>query len=194
MQMPVRLNPYENGLRRSTRLRYKQDIEELRKRYASEAKTTGTPAATKVAFVLFSMFALATNTRMPNHQINPDATYTKQVLNRFHEVNELYDGILNEVHHLMYSTNITTNKYFTFRNAMKQEDKMSFVDAMKKEILDHKNSKHSSIVHCNTLPNKSLPIKSIWSFKRKQKPDGELMKHKARMCAHGGMQQWGNSY
>ena len=112
------------------------------------------------------MFALATNTRMPNHRINPDATYTEQVLNRFHEVNELYDGTLNEVHHLMYSADITTNKCFTFRNSMKQEDKISFVDAMEKEILDHENGEHWSIVHCNNLPNKERPIKAIWSFKR----------------------------
>ena len=64
-----------------------------------------------------------------------------------HEVNELYDGTLNEVHHLMYSADITTNECFTFRNAMKQEDKMSFIDAMEKETLDHENGEHWSIVH-----------------------------------------------
>ena len=140
------------------------------------------------------MFALATNKRMPKHRVNPDASYTEQVLNRFHEVNELYDGTLNEVHQLMYSTDISTNESFTFRNAMKQEDKMSFVAAMEKEIYDHENGKHWSVVHRSTLPNKTRPIKAIWSFKRKRKPDGEVLKHKARLCAHGGMQQWGNSY
>ena len=65
---------------------------------------------------------------------------------------------------------------------------------MEKEILDHENGKHWSIVHRNTLPNKAQPIKAIWSFKRKQNPDGELLKHKARLCAHGGMQQWGDRY
>ena len=37
-------------------------------------------------------------------------------------------------------------------------------------------------------------IQAIWSFKRKRYPDGTLNKHKARLCAHGGMQQWGVSY
>ena len=31
---------------------------------------------------------------------------------------------------------------------------------------------------------------SIWSFKRKRSPDGLLIKHKPRSCAHGGMQKW----
>ena len=115
-------------------------------------------------------------------------------MNQFHEVNELYDGTLNEVHHLVYSANITTNECFTFRNDMKQEEKMPFLDAIEKEILDHKNGKHRSIFHRNTLPNKARPIKAIWSFRHKQKPYGELLKHKARLCDHGGMQQWGDSY
>ena len=37
-------------------------------------------------------------------------------------------------------------------------------------------------------------IMSIWSFKRKRFPDGSLNKHKARLCAHGGMQTWGQNY
>ena len=53
-------------------------------------------------------------------------------MNRFHEVNELYDGTLNEVHHLLYATDISSNESFTFRNAMKQDDKFAFVDAMEK--------------------------------------------------------------
>ena len=81
MQMPARLNPYKNGLRRYPRLRDQWEMEKLRKRDASQVKTNIISAATKVAFGLFSMFVLATNTRMPNHQINPDATYTEQVLN-----------------------------------------------------------------------------------------------------------------
>ena len=53
-------------------------------------------------------------------------------MNRFHEVNELYDGTLNKVHHLLYATNISSNNSFTFRNAMKQDDKLAFVDAMER--------------------------------------------------------------
>ena len=37
-------------------------------------------------------------------------------------------------------------------------------------------------------------IQAIWSFKRKRFPDGTLNKHRARLCAHGGMQQWGVNY
>jgi hypothetical protein len=51
-----------------------------------------------------------------------------------------------------------------------------------------------SIVHCSTVPRTTKPIQAIWSFKCKQRPDGTLVKHKARLCAHGGMEQWGTNY
>ena len=35
---------------------------------------------------------------------------------------------------------------------------------------------------------------SIWSFKIKRDPDGRLINHKAHLCAHGVMQQWGVNY
>eukprot|EP00957_Ditylum_brightwellii_P076910 5846049-Ditylum_brightwellii.AAC.2 len=31
----------------------------------------------------------------------------------------------------------------------------------------------------------------IWSFKRKMHADGSLAKYKAKLCCHGGQQQWG---
>jgi hypothetical protein len=44
------------------------------------------------------------------------------------------------------------------------------------------------------MPENTKTIMSIWSFKRKRYPDGMLNKHKARLCAHGGMQTWGTNY
>ena len=126
---------------------------------------------------------------MPEHRTHKNLTYTEQVMNRLHEVNELYHGTLNKIHHFMYSTDITTNECFTFRNVMKQEYKMSFVEAMEKEISDQEAGGHWSVVHCDTLPNKARPIKVIWSIKRNRKPESELLKHKARLCAYSNIQK-----
>ena len=156
--------------------------------------TYGSVAATKAVFGMFSLIALASNIIMPEHRTHKNLTYTKQVLNWFHEVNELYDGTLNIIHHFMYSTNITTNECFMFQNAMKQKYKMSFVEAREKEISDHEAGGHWSVVLRDTLPNKAKPIKSILSFKRKRKPYGKLLKHKACLCAHGGTQKWDDGY
>ena len=53
---------------------------------------------------------------------------------------------------------------------------------------------HWDLVKHSTIPTGTKVIKAFWSFKRKHFPGGCLNKHKARLCAHGGMQQWGKNY
>jgi hypothetical protein len=65
---------------------------------------------------------------------------------------------------------------------------------MEKEVEDHEGCGHWIMVPRSTIPSGNKPIKAIWSFKRKNFPDGRLNKHKARLCAHGGMQRWGENY
>jgi hypothetical protein len=77
---------------------------------------------------------------------------------------------------------------------LKQEDRLDFVNAMEKEIDDHVRRDHWEIILRSMMPKDMKTIMSIWSFKRKRLPDGTLNKHKARLCAHGGMQQWGVNY
>ena len=183
--MPKIMNPHENGLHRSLRLYQQQEMEESNK--FKSFVTFGTAADTNVAFGLFSLIALASNFTIPEHQTNPNSTYAEQFMNRFREVNELYDGTLNEIHNFMYATNIDINECFTFINVMNQDNKISFVDAMEKEISDHEAGGHWSVFCSGILTNKERPFKAIWSFKSKRKPYGELLKRKARLCAHGGM-------
>ena len=64
----------------------------------------------------------------------------------------------------------------------------------KKESNDHSSCGHWEIVKRFEIPPVAKTIQEIWSFKRKRFPDGTLNKHKALLCAHGGMQQWGVNY
>ncbi len=59
---------------------------------------------------------------------------------------------------------------------------------------DHESRNHWTVMRCCDIPSDTKIIMSIWSFKRKCYPDGMLNKHKAHLCAHGGMQSWGQSY
>ena len=65
---------------------------------------------------------------------------------------------------------------------------------MRKEFEDLESRDHWDIVHCSSIPKGKKTVQDNWSFKRKRFPNGSLNKHKARLCAHGGMQQWGVSY
>ena len=80
------------------------------------------------------------------------------------------------------------NEIYTFREMLKQEDSADFVKAMLKEANDNENREHWEIMLRTNMPKGIKTIMAIWSFKRKRFPDGSLNKHKARLCAHGGMQ------
>ena len=65
---------------------------------------------------------------------------------------------------------------------------------MVKEIRSHEDGDHWTKIERSSMPADTKTIMSIWSFKRKRYPSGQLNKHKARICAHGGMQTWGQNY
>ena len=65
---------------------------------------------------------------------------------------------------------------------------------MEIKINDHEAHCHWDLMLFTDLPLGLKTIMAIWSFKRKRFPDGMLNKHKARLCAHGGQQTWGQDY
>ena len=62
-----------------------------------------------------------------------------------------------------------------------------------KEIGANKNEKHFILVIRKKMSGKNTFV-YIWSFKRKRDPDGGLIKHKYRLCAHESMEQCGVNY
>jgi len=191
LKMPKRINLNESGLRRSERIRNVREDAAAKGRKAHAIYG----ATTKVLFSLLTLFALTSEFTMPCHsKLSRHATYRDRLMQKYHEVNEHYDGTLNQVHHLSLLTEVSSNEVFTYHQAMKQKDRLAFVEAMEKEVADHESRGHWTIVPRSSLPEGAKAIKAIWSFKRKRYPDGRLNKHKARLCAHGGMQQWGENY
>jgi hypothetical protein len=139
---------------------------------------------------LITLFSFVSHVTVPDHELLTHATLSDHMIKRF----EHYNGNMNQIHFLSFSTDVSSNKVFTYKKAMTQEDTHLFVEAMQQEVADHELRNHWTIVHCSTVPKTAKLIQAIWSFKRKQRPDGTLGKHKARLCAHGGMQQWGTNY
>jgi tRNA U34 5-methylaminomethyl-2-thiouridine-forming methyltransferase MnmC len=116
------------------------------------------------------------------------------VIKHFEEVHEHYNGRMNQIHFLSFSTDVSSNKVLTHKEAMTEEDAHLFVEAMQKEAADHELQNHWTIVHGSSVPRTAKLIQPIWTIKRKQRPDGTLIKHKARLCARSRMQQWGTNY
>ncbi len=83
---------------------------------------------------------------------------------------------------------------FTYSQMLQEDDQKQFFEAMEVKLADNKFQNHWTLMERNDLPLGTKRIMAIWSFKRKQFPDRTLNKHKARLCAHGGQQTWGQDY
>ena len=65
---------------------------------------------------------------------------------------------------------------------------------MQIDLQAHADNDHWVLVTRSQIGSKKT-IKTLWSFKRKRRLDGSILKHKeTRLCAHGGMQLYGENY
>ena len=77
---------------------------------------------------------------------------------------------------------------------LKQPDAADFIHAMIKEADDHESGNNWDVVPRWEKPPDVKAILDTWDFKKKRFPDGRINKHKAWLCYHGGMQQYGVNY
>jgi hypothetical protein len=71
---------------------------------------------------------------------------------------------------------------------LKTTDANLFIKAQTPEIrgLEKMGVFKYSPIH--TLPPRARLLSSIWSYRRKRRPNGALLKHKARLCVDGSQQ------
>ena len=77
---------------------------------------------------------------------------------------------------------------------MWEPDQDKLILAMVEEISDLNQAKMWELEERDKIGSDEKIIKAIWSFKCKRLPDGTYLKHKAQLCAHGGMQIAGEHY
>jgi hypothetical protein len=152
----------------------------------------------KSALVLFSTicsfgYGLSCMAHSLQEKVTVTSTSTfSNAINSYHCVNTLYDGTINCFSTLAQSS-IASNETFSYNQALKQDDFCKFIKAMMVEVSDHESREHWTLTKRWDMPEDTKTIMSIWSFKRNRYTEGTLNKHKARLCAHGGMQTWGQN-
>ena len=151
-------------------------------------------SAQKKFFNLFSMFCLFTVAALATSATLVPSTMAQKVVLHAEKLTSNFYGTLNSFHHAALMTASGDNDTYTFKNMLQEDDKNEFISAMMKEIKDHEDRNHWNVMLRDDLPKGAKTILAIWSFKRKRFPDGRIQKYKARMCAHGGMQTWGENY
>lgn len=186
--MPHMINLQESGLRRSSRTKkvsstLKEATDSRSKELRSLKKTMG----------LFTMMCFTAISGVDGSQMHSCANHIQRIHDNVQLLRNV-DGTINDICPIdQVLSGIVDNEVYTFRDAMRQSDRKEFIEAMTKEVNDHHDRGHWKIVKRAEM-NFPKTIQAVWSFKRKRHPDGSLNKHKARLCAHGGMQQWGVNY
>ena len=81
---------------------------------------------------------------------------------------------------------------------MKAHDKDKFEQEMESEIQRLIDKSTFDIVHLSKVPKGKTILNSVWTFKRKTHPSGEIYRYRSRLCVDGSRQQHGvdfsNSY
>ena len=54
------------------------------------------------------------------------------MIKHFEELDEHYNGTMIQIHSLSFSTDVSSNEVFTYKEAMNQEDAHLFIEAIKK--------------------------------------------------------------
>ena len=114
-------------------------------------------------------------------------------LNIFHRVNSHFDCTLNVLSTFAFASS-KNNDTYTFKEMMQQDDRGQFMNVMVKEVDDHVERNYWNMMLRSQMSKDMKTILAIWLFKRKRLADGTITKWKARLCCHGGMQQWGMNY
>ena len=82
-----------------------------------------------------------------------------------------------------------------FAQEIEQPDSKQFVDAIVKEVNGHVENRNWKLIKRSEVPVCEPIQQSVWAMRRKRNlTTGEIVKHKARLSLHGGMQKYGVNY
>lgn len=100
-----------------------------------------------------------------------------------------------DAHPLAFAASLADVDTMYLHEAMQQPDRDKFVTAMTKEIADHTQRKHWTVVPRASVPDGHKVLRAVWSMKRKRKmATGEIYRWKARLCVDGSNQEKGVNY
>ena len=139
-----------------------------------------------VVHTLLANFSMPSSDIRDHESLSPKK-FLKRIFYVQERLNTLIDISINHVSEFVLAA--IDNEACSFKEMLKHDDRADFVSAMEKEVDVHERRNHWEMCNRKDIPKGMKTIMSIWAFKRKRLPSGELLKHKARLCAHGGQQQ-----
>jgi hypothetical protein len=81
-----------------------------------------------------------------------------------------------------------------YGSMLRDSDRSEFEHDMRREMSDLLRTDTVEITHRKDVPFGLKILSVMWSFRRKRAPDWSILKHKARLCPHGGQQIEGEHF
>jgi hypothetical protein len=72
------------------------------------------------ASALINLFSFVSHVTVPDHELPTHATLSDHMIKCFEELNEHYNYTMNQIHFLSFSTDVSSNEIFTYKEAMTQ--------------------------------------------------------------------------
>jgi hypothetical protein len=104
LKLPQHLNLYESGLCQLERVKTLQQ-----KAHESAHVAWGTKTQQSVS-ALITLFSFVSHITVPDHELPTHATFSDHMIKHFEELHEHYDGTMNQIHFLSFSTDVSTTK------------------------------------------------------------------------------------
>ncbi len=74
------------------------------------------------------------------------------------------------------------------------KERQKFFEAQVPEIEGLEEMECFSYHRLSSLPKNTKLLRAVWTYRRKRRPDGTVLKYKARLCADGSQQKKGIDY
>jgi hypothetical protein len=105
------------------------------------------------------------------------------------------DGIFNSDNPLTFVAGTKNNPDILLQAQMlRASDQDKFVESQQPEIQGLCDADVFDFKDMSELPSGARLLNAIWSYHRKRRPDGVLLKHKSRICVDGSQQKYGVDY
>ncbi len=126
LKLPPHLKLCELGLRQS------ECVKALQQKAHNPAHVAWGTRTKRSMLALITLFSFVRHVTIPDHELPTHATLSDHMIKCFEELNEHNDGTMNQIHFLSFSTDVSSNKVFTYKEATTQEDAHLLVEVMQK--------------------------------------------------------------
>ena len=155
-----------------------------------KSKRTRKPTL-KVKETIQQVHAMAAELR--SHQSKGKQFSFTEKVDKILELSSLNDGTFNDLNPHCFAASVNPN-ILTHRDAMKASDVESFREAMDDEVKRMIENKIFKEVPRSSVPMGQRILRAVWSHRRKTTPDGQIYRHRSRLCTDGSQQQYGIDY